>query len=64
MALFAAADYSAARALAEPFAESGIADAQCMMGLLFQLGAGTDRNGEQAGTKRRFARGTLWHLTT
>lgn len=48
MALFAAANYDAVRSMVEPFAEAGVADAQCMMGLLFQIGAGTEVSGELA----------------
>ncbi|MGI8991733.1 MAG: hypothetical protein ACR2I2_19395 [Bryobacteraceae bacterium] len=35
-------DYTLAYSLTRPFAESGVADAQCMMGSFYQLGTGVD----------------------
>jgi TPR repeat protein len=48
MELFTAGEYTAVRELAEPHAQCGVADAECMMGLLFQLGAGVRLDGQSA----------------
>jgi TPR repeat protein len=34
--------------LAEPHASSGVSDAQCMLGILYQLGTGVEPDGEKA----------------
>jgi TPR repeat protein len=48
MQAFSEARYGWVLSYVRPFAEHGLADAQCMMGLLYQAGAGVEQDGTRA----------------
>lgn len=48
LSLFSAGEYERVYEIIVPFADTGVPDAQCMLGLLYQLGLGVPQDGPKA----------------